>query len=85
MECRAVHFEIAFGLDTDSFLNSFYRFVCRRRLPTVMVSDNGSNFVGSVRELKVLYEQIDKVKISGDGANKKVTWHFIPRTNGEMC
>jgi len=43
-----------------------------------MVSDNGSNSVGSVRELNVIYEQIDKVKISRDGANKKVTWHFIP-------
>lgn len=78
MECRAVHFEIAFGLDTDSFLNCFYRFVCRRGLPKMIVSDNGSTFVGSVRELKDLYEQIDKLRVTRDGANKKVTWHFIP-------
>jgi transposase len=43
----------------------------------MVVSDNGSNF-GTVRELKDLYEQKGKMRITRDGANKKVTWHFIP-------
>ena len=30
---RAEHLEIAFGLDTDSFLNAFYRIASRQRLP----------------------------------------------------
>ena len=37
---RAVHLEMAFGLDTDSFLNAFYRMVNRRGLPREMLSDN---------------------------------------------
>ena len=41
---------MAFGLDTDSFLNAFYRMVNRRGLPREMLSDNGTNFVAAERE-----------------------------------
>ena len=38
---RAVHLELAYNLETDSFLNAFYRMVNRRGLPEEMNSDNG--------------------------------------------
>ena len=41
----AVHLEIAYGLDTDSLLNAFYRMTNRRGPPVEMLSDNGTNFV----------------------------------------
>ena len=75
---RAVHLEIAFGLDTDSFLNSFYRMVSRRGLPEELYSDNGTNFKGADNELKLLVSQIDKSKIAESVANKGVKWHFNP-------
>ncbi|XP_068720553.1 uncharacterized protein [Montipora capricornis] len=48
---RAVHIEVAHNLDTDSFLNSFRRFVARIGSPELIRSDNGSNFVSGEREL----------------------------------
>ena len=60
---RAIHCEMAFGLDTDSFLNAFARMAYRRGLPQEVVSDRGTNFIGANRELKELVEKLDKDKI----------------------
>ena len=75
---RAVHLEMAYGLDTDSFLNAFYRMASRRGLPEEMYSDNGTNFKGADAELKSLVRELDENKIYQSIANKGVTWHFNP-------
>ena len=75
---RAVHLEMAYGLDTDSFLNAFYRMTSRRGLPEEMYSDNGTNFKGADAELKSLVRELDENKIYQSIANKGVTWHFNP-------
>ena len=75
---RAGHLEIAFGLDTDSFSNAFYRMTSRRGLPEEMFSDNGTNFKGADRELKTLLSELDETKINVSVANKGVKWHFNP-------
>ena len=51
---RAVHLEVAFSLNTASFLNAFSRMVARRGKPEVMISDNGTNFTSADRELRDL-------------------------------
>lgn len=75
---RAVHLEMAYGMDTDSFLNAFYRMVNRRGFPKEVLSDNGGNFVGANRELKELLLALDKDKIQNSIANQGIKWHFIP-------
>ena len=72
---RAVHFEMAFGLHTDSFLNAFYRMVNQRGLPR-QISDNGTNFVAAERELCESVEALDQSKTAQSTANKGVMWHF---------
>jgi len=63
MNTRAVHLEMAYELDTDSFLNPFYRMASRRGFPAQIISDNGTNFVGAERELRQLVNKLDKTKI----------------------
>ena len=75
---RAVHLEMAFSLETDSFLNAFYRMASRRGLPTEMLSDNGTNFVGGERELRELVQAIDTETIVKSTADKGVKWTFNP-------
>ena len=75
---RAVHLEVAFGLDTDSFLNAFYRMASRRGLPEEMYSDNGTNFKGADKELKSLISQLGTDKIKESSANKGIQWYFNP-------
>ena len=69
---------MAFGLDTDSLPNAFYRMVNRRGLPREMLSDNRTNFVAVERELRELVEALDQSKIAQSTANKGVMWHFKP-------
>ena len=75
---RAVHLELAWGLDTDSFLNAFNRMINRRGLPLEMISDNGTNFVKANKELKELINQMNKDKIVRSTSTRGVTWHFNP-------
>jgi hypothetical protein len=78
LSTRAVHLEVAWGLDTDSFLNAFTRFISRRGVPKEMVSDNGTNFVGAVNDLKELVAQLDREKIQRATAHSGTTWSFNP-------
>ena len=42
LETRAVHLEMAWVLDTDTFLNAFARFTSRRGVPKEVISDRGT-------------------------------------------
>lgn len=72
---RAVHLEVAYGLDTYSFLNAFYRMVSQRGLPN---EDNGTNLVGGNNELMELVGLLDHKKIQQSTTNLGVKWHFNP-------
>ena len=78
MNTRAVHLEMAYGLDTDSFLNAIYRMTSRRGFPAQVISDNGTNFVGAARELRELVNALDKTKIQELTVNRGVVWRFNP-------
>jgi hypothetical protein len=60
---KAIHIEVANSMDTDSFINALWRFICRRGLPKKIRSDNGSNFVGAEKKLKNAIRQWNQTKI----------------------
>ena len=53
LSTQPIHLELAWGLDTDSFINTLIRFTSRQGVPKEMISDNGTNFVGAVNELNL--------------------------------
>ena len=75
---RAVHLETCPDLNTDTFLNEYRRFTCRRCQPILLYSDNRKTFVGASEELKKSVKALDKDKIYKALAAVKTTWKFNP-------
>ena len=75
---RAVHIEIAHDLSTDSFIQSFVRFVSRRGAPTQVFSDNGTNFKGAEKEISQALNNWNQNKIMSVLRNRGVAWNFNP-------
>ena len=75
---RVVHLETCPDLNTDTFLNAYRRFTCRRCQPILLCSDNGKTFVGASEELKKSVKALDKDKIYKALAAVKTTWKFNP-------
>ncbi len=76
---RAVHLEMAYSLDTSSFINAFTRMVSRRGTPVYVISDNGTNFVGAERELRELIQALDQDQITQQTTKyHPIDWKFNP-------
>ena len=75
---RAIHIEAVRSLDTDSCLVDINRFIARRRKPATIISDNGTNFVGSARKLKEYINSWNKDQITSGLARKNIVWKFNP-------
>ena len=63
MAGRAVHIEVTFSLDTDSFILALRRLVAWQGNIRSIYSDNGSNFIGAEQELKKAYMEMDDRKL----------------------
>lgn len=75
---RAIHLEVLPSLESDSFLNGLVRFSSRRGVPEEVRSDNGTNFVGAVAELKKEYARLDKSQLVAGARKKGIIWSFNP-------
>ena len=78
MVTRAVHLEVAFSLSTDSFIMCLRRFIARRGKPTVIYSDNGTNFVGANRELRECINNWNQDTIGSVMSQDGIQWVFNP-------
>ena len=79
---KAVHIEIVSDLTSEAFIATLRRFIARRGYPSLIWSDNGTNFVGANRKLKELFNflmhQRSEGIISEFCTSKNVEWRFIP-------
>ena len=85
--CRsgvAVHIELAESLDTDSFINAMQRFINQKGRPSLMVSDCGTNFKGSVDELEMEKSKLDYSKVGNKMVHQKIQWLFNPLSSPHM-
>ncbi|XP_065895951.1 uncharacterized protein [Dysidea avara] len=73
---RAVHLELVQDLTAQTFLLAFRKFVARRSLPRIMISDNGSTYSSAAEELHSLM-QLPEVK--EDLGKRGFSWRFIPK------
>jgi len=71
---HAVHLELASSLSTDSFIQTFRRFVAQHGRPAIVYSDNGTNFVG----LDNAFAHLEWEKISKHYAIEQIEWRFNP-------
>ena len=75
---RAKHNEVVRSLDTDSCLVAISRFIARRGKPATIISDIGTNFVWSARELKESINSWNNDQITLGLAQKNIVWTFNP-------
>jgi len=78
MQTRAVHIEISHSLTTDSFILALMRFINRRGSPEMILSDNGSNFIGAEKELADKWRALDQKIINSRLCDKNIDWQFNP-------
>lgn len=72
---RAVHLEVVTDLSEESFLLAFKRFVARRSVPRLMMSDNGSAFKAAAERIT---RSNKKNRIAQTLADTGTEWKFIP-------
>ena len=78
MAFRIVHLEIAFALDSDSFLQCFSRFCSRCITSEHVFSGSGSNFVGPEWELRDGIHRYTTHPLLSKLSRKCVNWRFNP-------
>ena len=74
MASRAIHLETSNSLDTDSFINALRRFISRRGPIRQLRSDQGTNFVGALKELAEALSEMDQERIKAKLLEEQCDW-----------
>ena len=70
---RAVHLDVVPHLSAETFIRSFKRFIFRRGIPRLVVSDNAKTFKTAARFLSSIFELRE---VQNFLLNHKVKWKF---------
>ena len=72
---------MASSLDTDSFIHALRCFIARRGQVKELRSDNGTNFVGTQREMREAIKSWNQDQIHNTLLPKGINWIFHPPTD----
>ncbi|GFT63557.1 integrase catalytic domain-containing protein [Trichonephila clavipes] len=75
---KATHLEVVSDLTTEAFLSYLRRFITRRSKPSVIWSDNATNFKGARNILNEWNEIWKSNRIQLFSAEEGIEWNFIP-------
>ncbi|XP_066244730.1 uncharacterized protein [Euwallacea similis] len=77
---RAIHLELVSDLSKDSFILALRRFISRRGKPTLIYSDNGTNFKAAQSELSNFGTFLQKIQgdVVDAMTSENIEWRFIP-------
>ena len=70
---RAVHLELVEDLSVETFKRCLRRFIARRGVPTLIVSDNAKTFKGIEKELRLLFNH---PQVKDEMQNRRIQWRF---------
>ena len=70
---RALHLDLVVDMTTEAFIRCFKRFVARRGIPRVIISDNSKTFKAAD---KVIAEILNRPEIEEFFAGVRVKWNF---------
>lgn len=76
---KAVHLDISADLSTETFINTFKRFISRRGMPHVIFSDNAKTFVAADKYVQKCFDRIlqDPILLNFL-STKRIKWKFSP-------
>ena len=75
---RAVHLEVTEDLTTSACMTAIRIFIARRGQPRLLLSDNGSNFLGARKQIRRQNLQLDHDFIKNNLLNQSVEWRLNP-------
>jgi hypothetical protein len=80
MSVKAIHLELVGSLTTEACLSAIDRFTSRRGLPRNIYSDQGTNFKGTARHLKEVYDLLraSEPHIQNHLTKQEIKWNFNP-------
>ncbi|CAM1307174.1 Uncharacterised protein r2_g1709 [Pycnogonum litorale] len=76
LNTRAVHIEVLFSMEADSFIQALKRFISRRGTPSLIRSDQGTNFKGAQRELLEFSDMVQSKVITELSKEREIKWIF---------
>ena len=75
---RAVHVEVVPSLEADACFAAITKLIARREKLNVILSDNGTTFVGAAKEMRDWIEAWNQPDIEQSLAQKRIKWKFNP-------